>query len=497
MFSDIIYHYVIFAQNSLSRNIEKVDAQIQELIKANDILKETLKKYKFYNEKNIKALDTSVIKNIINYYYYKYKVIKKINKVIKSFEELKEDISVKNILINYDDSILSKKEKLFNKSLLNKRYFLFGTLCKIKDILNQSKNKRKKVFINAYMVKNLGDDLFLKIFINRYGEKNKLYLYVNKEYKDVLKGNFIAYKNKIIVFFNKLLKLITIDRMDIETLLSKNEILVRIGGSMFIEENNSNYKERIKKEFSIKHKYYILGSNFGPYISDDYKKTYKEVFKNAEDVCFRDQYSYELFKELPNVRYSSDIVFGLDISKINKTKGKKAVISIVDCDLKIGKGYKEKYETKILELINHLINKGYEIVLMSFCKLENDEMAIKEIYEQIDEKMKVKVSKYFYRGNIEEALNVLGESKVIIGSRFHANIIGFILNKTVIPVAYSDKTLNVLKDLKFDGKIIDIRKIDEFDVKKLTYKDLNYKISVKEQIEMANEHFKIIDNDLN
>lgn len=358
-------------------------------------------------------------------------------------------------------------------------------------------NKKKKIYLKAYMVKNLGDDLFLKIFADRYGEKSKIYLYAGSEYKKMLRGKVVTCKNIFTVLFNKTLKLLTKKKKDIQSFLyKKSDIVVQIGGSLFMEKTDPNYKETVKIEYPQDTKYYILGSNFGPYKSDEFLNTYKEIFKNAEDVCLRDEYSYNLFKDLPNIRYTSDIVYGLDTSNVNKTNGKKVVISVIDCDVKIGNGYKKDYQLKLKETIEHLVNKGYEIVLMSFCKLENDEFAIDEIYNKIDDNIKNKVSKYFYSGDIEEALNILGESEVIIGSRFHANILGLLLGKTVIPMAYSDKTLNVLKDINFKGKVIDIRELNEFNPKDLRDEELSYKISVDEQIKSAKEQFKMLDKEL-
>lgn len=358
-------------------------------------------------------------------------------------------------------------------------------------------DKKKKIYLKAYMVKNLGDDLFLKIFVDRYGEKNKIYLYAGSEYKKMLNDKVVACKNIFTVLFNKLLKLFTKKKKDIQSFLyKKSDIVVQIGGSLFMEESDLNYEETVKREYPENTKYYILGSNFGPYKSKKFLNTYKKVFKNAEDVCFRDEYSYNLFKELPNIRYTSDIVYGLDTSKVNKINNKKVVISVIDCDLKIGKGYKKDYQTKLNEIINFFVNKGYEIVLMSFCKIENDEIAINEISESINDNIKSKVSKYFYRGNIEEALNILGESEIIVGSRFHANILGLILGKTVIPMAYSDKILNVLKDINFDGKVIDIRKLNEFNIKDLSNNNLTYKISIEKQINLSEKQFEILDKEL-
>lgn len=134
VFSKVIYHYVI-TENSLSRDTSKMYSKIDNLKLANSILKDTLKKYKFDNEENIKAIDTRIITNIINYYYYIYKTNNKLKEIINSFEENRKNNEFIKMLENYDESILSKKEKIFNDCLINKKYFRFWVLCKIKNIL--------------------------------------------------------------------------------------------------------------------------------------------------------------------------------------------------------------------------------------------------------------------------------------------------------------------------------------------------------------------------
>lgn len=76
-----------------------------------------------------------------------------------------------------------------------------------------------------------------------------------------------------------------------------------------------------------------------------------------------------------------------------------------------------------------LINDGYKITYMSFCKAENDELAIEKILEKLDDKIKSDVETYYYRGNIRETLNVLNNANVIVGTRFHSIILGMLLNK--------------------------------------------------------------------
>ena len=99
VFSKIIYHYVI-TENSLSRDTSKMYSNIENLKLANCILKETLNRYNFDNEKNIRAYNTRNINNIINYYYYIYKSNNNLKEIIESFEKNKTEDLFKKMLLN-------------------------------------------------------------------------------------------------------------------------------------------------------------------------------------------------------------------------------------------------------------------------------------------------------------------------------------------------------------------------------------------------------------
>ena len=345
-----------------------------------------------------------------------------------------------------------------------------------------------KIYVQAYLSENLGDDLFVKILTERY-PKHRFYSISN---------NFNNYNNNenyqnLKVYTNKYLyKLIRKLKLE-KNIANRCELAVTIGGSMFIENN-----EKAKyKEFTLgKNKHYILGSNFGPYKTQEYFNNVRKSFEKAEDVCFREKYTYDIFKDLPNVRYASDIVFSMNTDKIKITNRKRAIISIISCSAKLDEKYTEKYEAKIIELMKFLINKGYEICLMSFCKREKDEEAIESIINKCSEELKNRIETYYYRGNIKEALNVIGDSSLVIGSRFHANILGLLLRKPTIPVIYSDKTIHVLEDMNIDLKKIDIREIDTFDISSISDEDLNKIIDVSKQKIDSNRHFEFLDKEL-
>lgn len=354
-----------------------------------------------------------------------------------------------------------------------------------------------KSLVKGYFKRNLGDDIFLKILTERYPSE-KFEVYSSDNYKGVYKTNNVKiYSTKnllnvIKVILNKIVGILNIKKTFLIEDVKKYDNVILIGGSIFMENTKIDYEQYVNRLFNYKLNNYILGANFGPYINEEFVNVHRNnIYPKIKDICFRDKYSYDLFKELPNVRYASDIVFNLDVSSIKKEENNVAVISVIDVTKDNMNYDQEIYNYKIKKLIEFLKNKNMKIILMSFSEIQGDEKVINQIIESLEDKLNVE--KYFYRGNIEEALNVLAKSKVIFGTRFHANILGLLLNKTVVPIAYSDKTINVFKDMNFKGKIFDIREDSKFDIDTLTTNDLEYKHDISYQINDAKKQFGALD----
>lgn len=347
----------------------------------------------------------------------------------------------------------------------------------------------KKIFLKAYLNNNLGDDLFVDIITKRY-PNTEFHMFAYKSVDTQFNENVKLHNSKTDKLINKSIKAITLNKTNLESIyMKKCDATVLIGGSMFIEKRHKKLDSKLKDN-----KFYIIGTNFGPYETNEFKEYYTDLFGHAQDVCFREKNSYDLFANLKNVRYTCDIVFGLKLDETEIKDDKNVVISVIDCDKKGEPKNKEQYEKLILELIRMFANLDYKITLMSFCKNEGDEDAIKTITDKItDNTIKEKINQYNYNGNIEEALNVLQKSSIIVGSRFHANVLGLVMNKAILPIAYSDKTINTLNDIGYKGKVIDIRKLEQFEIDQLTKEDLTYKLNIDDFRSKSEEHFKQLD----
>ena len=316
---------------------------------------------------------------------------------------------------------------------------------------------------------NLGDDLFLNILFNKYPHIN-FSVYCRKEYSEALTG----------------LKNVNIYDTPIPEYLENHSFdgIVFIAGSIFMQPENYDKESPTNFEFYKKvvldykknnKPFFYISCNFGPYTLKDYKKKTKKYLKICTDVCFRDKYSFDLFKNLSNIRYAPDAALSWNYPKIKKIKGSVGV-SIIEPSVRwyISQEKKEDYYNFLKTNIIYLISEGKEIYLFSYCEFEGDTVAQKELLEIIPKKYHSKINLLNYTGNFESYLKKYGEMEYALCGRFHSMILSLIFEQKYFVTAYSDKTTNVMNDFKIKNQFVKYGEIKPEEIIPLSsYKKIN------------------------
>ncbi len=311
----------------------------------------------------------------------------------------------------------------------------------------------KKIFVMAYLRNNLGDDLFVMELLNRYPDVEFYVEVVNFKYAKA----FEKKKNvKVIVNENE-----NFDKIDINLY----DGYVYIGGSIFMEGGkvynlDEGCLDFIKKCKLLNKPFYYISSNYGPYQTERYFNLSRETFKYCTDLCFRDQYSYELFKDIPTVRYAPDVLFAYDIGNC-ETEKDSVGISIIDLEIRDNLRDKEdEYIQFLLNNINLYLKEGKNIYLFSFCNDEGDEKAIQKILANIkDIEDQNRITVVRYNENIEAFLDIYKKMEYMVCQRFHSLVLSYICKQKFYVISYSKKICNIIKELQLCDEYIKMEDI--------------------------------------
>ena len=347
----------------------------------------------------------------------------------------------------------------------------------------------KKVLLRFYSRGNFGDDLFIWIFSNHFKDC-LIDLIVNPRYipKNLDKNVRIhpfSYVEKLIEKFSSKVgwnsKFAQLNLKIIDYIYHKvgdsHDATVEIGGSIFMDHyaGNKEIEFQVKElpNYAINSRLqdngnkFVIGANLGPAYSERYWVYIKEKLKEYNHVCLRDYSSYNMVKQLQHVQYAPDIAF-LTPKPAVSIKEEKIVISVIDiCRYTSESKVISAYYSLLSDAVTYFSEKDITVTLVSFCKREGDEDAIKKLCDLLPNNSKIVLS--YYNGNYEEIIRLFAQATYIIGSRFHSIILGIAFDKPVFPIAYNSKTTHYLSDLAFSGNQVNLN-----DLPTLTLDDLIY-----------------------
>ncbi|MFB6738249.1 hypothetical protein ACFCVX_28570, partial [Bacillus toyonensis] len=83
--------------------------------------------------------------------------------------------------------------------------------------------------------------------------------------------------------------------------------------------------------------------------------------------------------------------------------------------------------------------------------------------------------------------------KLLIAARFHANILALLLGIGIIPIIYSQKTINILKDIDFNKTLIDMENLQLQYDEKVIDASIDYKFNLEATMIKAKKQFEKLD----
>ena len=345
----------------------------------------------------------------------------------------------------------------------------------------------KKILVFAYLRNNLGDDLFVCELLRRYSNTEFHIRVIDSSFGKP----FLKYSNAII------------EIVDNETFnninLSDYDGFVYIGGSIFMEGGHVYNLDKGCYKFieSTKNQntpFFYISSNYGPYQTDDYFNLSRKTFNICKDLCFRDKYSYELFKDIPNIRYAPDVAFTYTPSNLSTIKN---TIGISLIDLEIRDNLKQK-ESEYINFINNNISlylqQNKKVYLFSFCAHENDEIAIEKIYKiRKDDVENGNITVVKYKDDVDKFISIYQNMEYMICERFHSLVLSYVFGQKFYVISYSKKIDNIILELGLCEDFLEFENLTDDTILNLnTFNTVNYN-NLQNIKNTAQNQFKALD----
>ena len=367
---------------------------------------------------------------------------------------------------------------------------------------------KNSILLFPCIEKNIGDDLFIKILCSRYP---------NIEFEISDKARYGELQNIQNLHFSRRLKYFLLFTGRVPHNPVKKKVFAVLGacfrsgigkhraGIMIVGNAFKCYRYEGKEDskwfeerMSLSEKFYLLSTNFGPYKDERWREDFRRLFSQCEDICFRDNRSFELFRDLPNVRFAPDAVFSLGRIKKGK-QDRTIIISVINCALSGRPEWllncKETYEERLAETVELLVGKGWKVVLLNSNDNQDNE-ASERIKNKTAEKDRVEIC--HYDGDIETVLQLYKTASGVISTRLHTLILGLLSDLPVFPIVYDEKVEGILQTIDFTGCCANIRDMAKTSAESIVSALENYRYTLPDRItENANQQFAGIDAFLN
>ena len=299
------------------------------------------------------------------------------------------------------------------------------------------------IYLRAYLDKNFGDDMMIRLFCNELCEHN-IHLYCKDE-------RFFSGFDDI-----KNLEMTSTPPDKVNCGGVKYKLSVNIGGSIFKISSMRSKLSRFKTIMNLRKmkkngcKSVILGSNVGPFHGVFAKTLAKMHMETGEFITVRDKEAKAFcdthLKKTASYLYP-DVLFALKDDML-KPSGERSGLGI-----SVYNGHAEQFDAYCAYMAaiadEYITRTGEAVSLISFdTGKEDDVRAARTIYSLMKSKNVRHIS---HEGDGNNIIEAIGSVRHMIAARFHACVMCMKMQRPFIPLCYSNKTENLLNDFGYEG----------------------------------------------
>ncbi len=312
-----------------------------------------------------------------------------------------------------------------------------------------------KILLDGYADNNLGDDLMLLLSAKGLAGHD---LYTPHENLDM-------------------------DNVRYTTAKCGFDVYLKVTGSGFLIHNSKGILYRLRdmrRENTYAPIRAAMNCNISPFVNIAAEKVIQSQLGGYDFITARDEFSYEyITKRAKNkncVKYP-DMVFALPDGMIPDAPCERALgIAVrngMDCAgiAKVADGYIKQTGNKVKILCFNTGEENDELASLRVCRnMKYADMAQTAVYK-----------------NIPDMLAEMKTCSVILGARFHSNVLAARMGIPFVPLSYSEKTENALAEIGYSDKIYSYNAFNADEVIKKVLNAKPFELN-KNIIASANNH---------
>jgi len=294
----------------------------------------------------------------------------------------------------------------------------------------------KRVAVIAYSARNLGDDLFTTLLVDRYPDVQFYFFAPSRESLGAVadRGNVTNITDR--GFFG-----------------ARFDLLLVLGGSMF-QETRSWTRSWLRHMLRFAWSWIrrcptaIVGISFGPVRTPQFLTAHRVLFRMASWVSVRDTASLGMLNGLPRVHQFPDLAFAhpLTTPSLQGSHEPHVGMSIMDFGPEVSH---PAYLSGCADLLES-ITATVPVTLFAFQEYGgiDDAAAIREVIGMLTPRSKDRVTVVHYDGsNLPQFLDSFRSCSLIVASRLHSLIIASAMDIPCVAISYHPKVSDTINSL--------------------------------------------------